>query len=243
MTTFIIFTALVVLMTIENYCTYRDEHPREVLLRSYVTNLCLMVFGDTVMSILSVGSLITIASRYSTFGVLGSESGAFRFLVALVLFDLMLYFWHKTRHRSRILWKMHKTHHSDVSVNVTTAFRLHFFEIFLTTMVKSVFIVIIGVSADFVLVNEMIVVLCAMFHHTNITFHGEKWASCFMVVPYSHRAHHSAKPGEYHRNFGAIFSFWDRFFGTLVKTEPDEVGLKYLGQGFWDVLFFREVKK
>jgi sterol desaturase/sphingolipid hydroxylase (fatty acid hydroxylase superfamily) len=237
MATFIIFTALILLMTVENYFTYRDEHSRDTLLRSYVTNLSLMVFGDTFMSLLSVGSLISVAAEYSGFGILGGTSDAFRFIVALISFDLVLYFWHRKRHRSPFLWKMHQTHHSDVSVNVTTAFRLHFFEIFLTTIVKSIFIVVVGVSADFVLANEMIAVLCAMFHHTNITFRGEKWASCFMVTPYTHRAHHSTKPSEYHRNFGAIFSFWDRLFRTLVRVEPDEFGQKGIGeQSFLDIV-------
>lgn len=129
-------------------------------------------------------------------------------------------------------------------MNTTTAFRLHFVEIFFTTLVKALFVVVVGVSSDLVLLNETIVVFCAMFHHTNITFRGEKWANCFMVVPYSHRVHHSTKPNEYHRNFGAIFSFWDRIFGTLVKTDPDEVGLKHLGeQGFFSILFLSQKEK
>jgi sterol desaturase/sphingolipid hydroxylase (fatty acid hydroxylase superfamily) len=244
MFTVIVFTVLILLMAVENYFTYRDEHPQEILLRSYATNLGLMVFGDTVMSLLSVSSLMIIAAGYSGFGVLGGVSGMRQALVSLVLFDLMLYFWHRERHRHLFLWKFHQTHHSDLVMNTTTAFRLHFVEIFFTTLVKAMFVIVVGVNGELVLLNEMIVVLCAMFHHTNITFRGEQWASCFMVVPYSHRTHHSMEKGEYHRNFGAIFSIWDRVFGTLLKTEPDAVGLKHLGeQGFLDVLFLRLKKK
>lgn len=244
MFTVTVFTVLILLVAVENYFTYRDEHPQEILLRSYATNLGLMVFGDTVMSLLSVSSLMIVAARYSGFGMLGGVSGMWQALASLILFDLMLYFWHRERHRHLFLWKFHQTHHSDLVMNTTTAFRLHFVEIFFTTLVKVMFVVVVGVNSELVLLNEMIVALCAMFHHTNITFRGEQLASCFMVVPYSHRVHHSAKPSEYHRNFGAIFSFWDRIFGTLVKTDPDAVGLKHLGeQGFLDVLFLRLKKK
>lgn len=243
MTTFIIFIALIILMAVENYFTYRDEHPAKTVLRSYVTNLLLMVFGDTMMSALSIGSLLALAGEYSNFGLLSHADGLFKAVVSLLLFDLTLYFWHRERHRRRFLWRFHQTHHSDLVVNTTTAFRLHFVEVFFTTIVKALFIIVVGISGDFVLLNEMVVVLCAMFHHTNITFRGEEWASCFMVVPYTHRAHHSTKKGEYHRNFGAVFSFWDRIFGTLVKTEPNEIGQKELGeQNFVDILLVRKEK-
>ncbi len=240
MITLVIFVVLAILIVVEGYFAYRDEHPQEVVKRSYITNLCLMVVGDAIMSLLSVSSLLFVAAEYAGLGVLSHAYGVFKVAAALVLFDLMLYFWHRARHRSRFLWKFHQTHHSDVSMNTTTAFRLHFVETFLTTLVKAVFIVTVGVSSDLVLLNEVVVVFCAMFHHTNIAFRGEKWASCFMVVPYVHRAHHSTKPGEHHRNFGTIFSLWDRWFGTLVQAEPDELGLKHVGeQGFLDVLFLK----
>lgn len=243
MTTFIVFSALALLLVVENYFTYRDEHPQPIVHRSYLTNVCLMVFGDMVMSLLSVSSLLVVAAECSGFGILSHASGVWKAIESLVLFDLVLYFWHQARHRSPFLWRFHQTHHSDLVMNTTTAFRLHFVEIFFTTIVKALFIIVVGINRDLVLLNEMVVVLCAMFHHTNITFRGERWASCFMVVPYSHRVHHSAKPSEYHRNFGAIFSFWDRIFGTLVKTDPDEVGLKHLGeQGFFSILFLSQKK-
>jgi sterol desaturase/sphingolipid hydroxylase (fatty acid hydroxylase superfamily) len=203
-----------------------------------------MVFGDTVMSLLAVSSLMVIATEYAGYGILGEVSGVVKVTVSLLLFDLVLYFWHRERHRRRFLWRFHQTHHSDLVMNTTTAFRLHFVEIFFTTIVKVLFIVVVGINSNLVLFNEMTVVLCAMFHHTNIRFRWEKWASCFMIVPYTHRAHHSTKKGEHHRNFGAIFSFWDRVFGTLVKAEPDEIGMKHLGeQDFLDIFFLEPTNK
>lgn len=240
MLTLVIFAILAVLMIVEGCFAYRDEHPQKIVTRSYVTNLCLMVFGDMVLSLLSVSSLLVIAGEYSGFGILSRASGVFKVIAVLVLFDLVLYFWHRERHRHPLLWKLHQTHHSDLVVNTTTAFRLHFVETFLTTCVKAVFVVVVGVDGGLVLANEVIIVLCAMFHHSNISFRGEKLAGCFMVVPYVHRAHHSTKPKEHHRNFGTVFSFWDRWFGTLAETEPSELGLKHLGeQSFLDVLLLR----
>jgi sterol desaturase/sphingolipid hydroxylase (fatty acid hydroxylase superfamily) len=244
MTTVVVLTILVLLLGVENYCMYRDEHPRGTLVRSYTTNLLLMVFGDTAMSVLSIGSLMVIAGEYAHFGLLRGVSGVFQAIIALVSFDAMLYFWHRARHRYPLLWKFHQTHHSDLVMNTTTAFRLHFVELVFTTVVKSIFILVVGVSSDLVLFNETVVVLCAMFHHTNISFRGEKTASFFMVVPYTHRVHHSTKGSEYHRNFGAIFSFWDGLYGTLAIVEPDEVGQKTLGeQNFIDVVILSQKEK
>lgn len=238
--TLVIFSVLAIIMIVEGCFAYRDEHPQKVVTWSYITNLCLMVFGDMVLSLLSVSSLLAVAGEYVGFGLLGGTFGIGQAVVSLVLFDLMLYFWHRERHRQPLLWKLHQTHHSDLVVNVTTAFRLHFVETFLTTCVKAVFVVMVGVDGKLVLLNEVIVVFCAMFHHWNFSFRWEKWVGYFMVVPYVHRAHHSTKPKEHHRNFGTVFSFWDRWFGTLAETEPNEVGLKHLGeQNFPDVLLLR----
>ncbi|MGZ8135794.1 MAG: DUF2934 domain-containing protein [Methylococcaceae bacterium] len=46
-----------------------------------------------------------------------------------------------------------------------------------------------------------------------------------IVVPSLHRVHHSAQRSEHDHNYGAVFSFWDRLFGTLAKLEPVTIGL------------------
>jgi hypothetical protein len=65
-----------------------------------------------------------------------------------------------------------------------------------------------------------------MFHHTNISFRGEKRLGQVIIAPYLHRVHHSTERSEHDTNYGAVFSVWDRLFGTLTEREPVQIGIK-----------------
>lgn len=70
-----------------------------------------------------------------------------------------------------------------------------------------------------------ITLLFVMFHHSNITFLGEKWLNRIFITPYLHRVHHSSVRKEHDKNIGSIFSLWDRFFGTFEILEPKAIGI------------------
>ncbi len=77
-----------------------------------------------------------------------------------------------------------------------------------------------------VLTSEAIMTLFIMFHHTNISFQGEKRLGNVIIVPSLHRTHHSTQRSEHDSNYGAVLSLWDRLFGTLSELKPAEIGIK-----------------
>lgn len=207
-------------------CEARLAHKdMEQLRQSYKTNLSTFVFNNVILSVLSVSSLLLFASRFSGFGIL-NLTGPWKIPLSFVLLDITLYSWHRACHVFDGLWMFHKVHHSDLSMNVTTAFRVHLVEVFLTTVVKAIFIVVLGVDSILVLVNEMIITLFVIFHHSNMTFRHESVLGLFIVTPAQHRVHHSVLREEHDNNYGAVFPFWDKLFGTFIKRVPDEIGLK-----------------
>jgi sterol desaturase/sphingolipid hydroxylase (fatty acid hydroxylase superfamily) len=197
------------------------------LRQSYQTNASLFVFNSIVISILSTKSLMAAAEHYSGQGLLSYISNpAWKAILSLLLLDLLLYFWHRASHNFECLWMFHKVHHNDPYLNVTTAFRLHIVEVLIITILKSTYLIILGVSQAMVLANEVILTLSIMFHHTNISFYGEKRLGKIIIVPYLHRLHHSTERDEHDNNYGAAFSIWDRLFGTFIELEPAEIGIK-----------------
>ena len=68
--------------------------------------------------------------------------------------------------------------------------------------------------------------LFIMFHHTNISFKGEKLLGHVIIVPSLHRTHHSTQRSEHDSNYGAVLSLWDRLFGTLTELKPAAIGIK-----------------
>jgi sterol desaturase/sphingolipid hydroxylase (fatty acid hydroxylase superfamily) len=56
--------------------------------------------------------------------------------------------------------------------------------------------------------------------HVNVTWRSN-WLEWFVVTPRYHHIHHSDDPAHYTANLAALFTFWDRLFGTYV--DPDRV--------------------
>jgi sterol desaturase/sphingolipid hydroxylase (fatty acid hydroxylase superfamily) len=237
--TALILIAFAVLFALEARFGYRKT-PAKVTRQSYGANTTTFVLNDTLMSLLSVSSLLLVAERYGDMGILAQISNPFwQVVLSLILLDLVLYVWHRANHAFDGLWMFHKVHHSDLSMNVSTAFRLHFGELLLTTLVKAVFIVLTGVDAAILLLNETLITLNVMLHHSNLAFRWERWLARLLVVPYLHRVHHSVRRDEHDNNYGALFSLWDRMFGTLAEREPAEIGLRHVAaQNFLELVKF-----
>jgi sterol desaturase/sphingolipid hydroxylase (fatty acid hydroxylase superfamily) len=165
-------------------------------------------------------------------------------MISFILLDLTVYLWHWANHKFSFLWMFHKVHHSDNSLNVSTAIRFHMGELFLTVVVKSAFIVVIGIEAEVVLASELVITLFEVFHHANISFKGEKLLSTMIIVPCLHRTHHSARRVEENSNYGIVFSVWDRAFGTIKEVVPERVGLRNVrDQNFLELLKFGFITK
>lgn len=220
----LILAGMAVFLVLETRCgrqSNRTLHAR----RSYRINFGTLLVNDALFSLLSVSSLLILADQVSQRGLLDRVGHPVQDLAAFVLLDLSLYCWHCACHAFPWLWCLHRVHHSDRFVNVSTAFRLHFLEVLLTTGVKAAFILVTGVEAELVFLAEALIALAVMFHHANIRVPGERWLAKLFTTPSLHRLHHSALRCEHDRNFGLVFSLWDRLFGTLAKGEPARIGL------------------
>lgn len=203
------------------------ERPNRLTRQSYRTNMSLFLFNSILLSVFSVSTLFIVAENYSNYGLLNSvPNPLLKVILAVLAIDLLLYFWHQACHRIDFFWRFHRIHHNDPYLNVSTAFRLHFMEIVATNSLKALVIVIMGIDKMLVLTVETFVTVCIMFHHTNTSFKYERLVGHFMIVPFLHRLHHSTVRSEHDRNYGAIFSIWDRLFGTLSVAEPKHIGIK-----------------
>ncbi len=233
----LVLTAMMAFLVLETRFG-RESSKTSIARQSYRINLSTLVVNDALFSLVSASSLLTVADQFSAHGLLDHTSSPWQELIAFVLLDLCLYLWHRACHAFPWLWCLHQVHHSDPFVNVTTAFRLHFLEVLLTTAVKAGFILITGISAEFVLLAETVIALQVMLQHANLRLPGESWLAKLLSTPSLHRVHHSALRFEHDHNFGLMFSLWDRWFGTLRVGEPARLGLsgflpKNLFELFW----------
>lgn len=150
---------------------------------------------------------------------------------SLVLLDLTIYLQHRLLHVVPWLWRVHRVHHADPEIDVSTALRFHPVESVLSMLLKAGVVICFGMPAIGVLLFEMILNSAAMFNHTNASLphQVEPWVRWILVTPDMHRIHHSTNHAEANRNFGFSVSWWDRLLGSyrqpLGTAFPKSIGL------------------
>jgi sterol desaturase/sphingolipid hydroxylase (fatty acid hydroxylase superfamily) len=141
---------------------------------------------------------------------------AAKVLLGVVLFDFISFAVHVGLHRSNVLWNVHKVHHSTLNLDGFATTRTHMFENLLRFVPGQVALFLIGMPASVVAPTVGIAAIYAVSNHSNLGI-NLRWAEAVLVTPRLHRRHHV--PTTTQNNFGAIFTIWDRIFGTLVRTE------------------------
>ncbi len=141
--------------------------------------------------------------------------------VAVVLLDLAIYTQHVVFHHVPALWRLHRVHHADTELDVTTGIRFHPLEIGLSILIKLAVIALLGAPAIAVLIFEVLLNAGAMFSHANLKLPEsvERRLSWLIVTPGMHRVHHSAERIDTDSNYGFNLAIWDRIFRTF-RPEP-----------------------
>ncbi|MFA6245034.1 MAG: sterol desaturase family protein [Candidatus Hydrogenedentales bacterium] len=141
--------------------------------------------------------------------------------VSVAALDFAIYEQHVVFHRVPVLWRLHKVHHADVDIDVTTGLRFHPLEILLSMAIKMGVVIALGAPAGAVVVFEVVLNATSMFNHSNvkIPFTLDRVLRLIVVTPDMHRVHHSVDVREHNRNFGFNVPWWDRLCGTY-QAQP-----------------------
>jgi sterol desaturase/sphingolipid hydroxylase (fatty acid hydroxylase superfamily) len=150
-------------------------------------------------------------------------------LGGLMLLDLIgAWLIHWIEHQVKWMWKFHLIHHTDTWVDTTTANRHHPGESIFRALFTLLAVVVAGTPAWLVLLYQSLSVLLSQFNHANISL--PKWMdnaiALVIVSPDMHKVHHHYVQPLTDTNYGNIFSFWDRLFGTFAFVR-DTRSLKY----------------
>jgi sterol desaturase/sphingolipid hydroxylase (fatty acid hydroxylase superfamily) len=141
--------------------------------------------------------------------------------IAIIVLDLTIYAQHVFFHKIPLFWRLHRMHHTDLDIDVTTGARFHPIEIILSMGIKMAVVVILGAPAWAVLSFEVLLNATSMFNHSNVFMNQrlDRLLRIFLVTPDMHRVHHSVIIKETDSNFGFNLPWWDRLFGTY-RDQP-----------------------
>ena len=161
-------------------------------------------------------------------------------LVSVVLLDFVIYLQHVMFHAVPLLWRLHRVHHADLDIDVTTGIRFHPIEIMLSMLIKVVVILALGPPVMAVVIFEVLLNATSLFNHGNVRMSPalDRVLRLLLVTPDMHRVHHSIEEDETNSNFAFNLSIWDRLFGTY--HDQPRAGHENMTTGIKN---FREAKR
>lgn len=193
--------------------------------------------GNTMQN-MSIGALDQIGSlfyftalyfildySYQHFSLFHLSDSWIQWVLAFIVVDFLSYWYHRFSHRTHILWAGHITHHSSPHFNLSNGFRTSLFQ-GINRIIFWALLPIFGFSPWVLLVTLKVSGIYDFVQHTK-WFPRIPWLERILITPSLHRVHHGKNEIYIDKNYGSVFSIWDRLFGTFQEeTEPVEYGIK-----------------
>lgn len=202
----------------------RLDHGR---LRRWPANLGIAALNTVMLRLVAPGAAVGVALWAAEAGI-----GLFNLVVVpnwlavaacVLALDLLIYGQHVAFHKIAPLWRLHRMHHADLDIDVTTGARFHPVEILLSLGIKLAAVLALGAPPLSVLLFEVLLNATSMFNHANLALPSwlDRMLRLVLVTPDMHRVHHSWHRDETDSNFGFSLPWWDRLFGTYRDQPRD----------------------
>lgn len=146
-----------------------------------------------------------------------------RLVAEVLILDYVAYSWHRLLH-APLLWRLHRVHHSDLDMDLSTGWRFHAGEMLASIPYRGGVPMLLGVRSGVLLAYEAVFEACTAFHHSNtrLPLAVERPLAACMITPRAHGIHHSVVHRETQSNFGVVLSLWDRLHRTLRLNVPQQ---------------------
>src|SRR5690606_20838706 len=158
---------------------------------------------------------------YSNFAIYNIPNNYIVWIVLLLAVDFVWYWYHRLGHEINILWAAHIVHHQSDEFNLTAAARITTIQAFIRYGFWAV-LPLLGFHPNMVFTILLVHGIYSFFTHTE-TFKNLKWLEYVFITPSLHGVHHASNEKYLDKNYGDVFVFWDKLFGTFQKEEEQPV--------------------
>ena len=171
-------------------------------------------------------------------------------IIGVMCLDLSSYWVHRLAHTSPLLWRLHRVHHSDTTMDTSTFFRGHPLEVLVFGTSSIVACIIFGIDLQILGVYLIVQLPFLVAQHANIQLPDwmDKVFGSVFITPNIHKVHHNQNQYYTDSNFADIFVFWDKLFGTYkhLSVKSLRYGLKEFDtnkrQTFWYLIISPFIK-
>lgn len=195
--------------------------------KEYKTNLKLFIIGIIGNGITNIGFLYiaNILSEITISPISAKKLYSVIYWFSLFLFcDFLDYWFHRLSHTIKLLWTVHIVHHQPQFFNLSVGIRFSPF----VSIFNSIFIIIPVFfqynPADILFIINLQALYQLFIHTEKVNTLG--LLEHVLMTPSNHRVHHGSNEKYIDKNFGKVFIFWDKLFGTYTsETEKVNFGL------------------
>jgi sterol desaturase/sphingolipid hydroxylase (fatty acid hydroxylase superfamily) len=154
-------------------------------------------------------------------------------VATLLLRSLATYGVHRLSHAVPLLWRVHRVHHSDTRVDLSTGFRNHPLDLAIAAPCLAAATIACGFDAPTLVAYESVAVVFALWTHANFRLPErlDRRLRILLVTPAMHGVHHTSRREEHDCNYGDVLSLWDRLFGTYLFVPADALVTRDFGLG------------
>jgi len=147
-------------------------------------------------------------------------------ILLLLATDFVWYWYHRLGHEINFLWAAHIVHHQSEEFNLSAAARI--------TTIQAIFrnvfwcaLPLVGFHPNMIITILLAHGAYSFFTHTQLV--GKLgWLEQVFITPSLHGVHHASDEKYLDKNYGDVFVFWDKLFGTFQKEEePPKYGLTH----------------
>ena len=157
-------------------------------------------------------------------------------LVATILIRSFAFYWlHRLSHRFDPLWRLHRVHHSDAAVDLSTSVRNHPGEWLLSLGLATGVALLFGAPVELILSVELLFAVANLVSHVDLALppRVERMLALLFVTPGFHLVHHSRERVRHDGHYGELLTLWDRLFGTLDRSGDRSGGAVGIGLDGW----------
>ncbi|MBK8818163.1 MAG: sterol desaturase family protein [Saprospiraceae bacterium] len=209
----------VLLIAIEHFVAlYKREninHLFDVIssLSSGISNVVKDILGLSIV-------IISYSYMVEHWSVMTIQNHWLLYILAFIGIDFAGYWSHRFSHEINIFWNRHIIHHSSEEFNLSCALRQSVSEIFAVFTILFLPLALLGIPKEIIGIIAPLHLFAQFWYHTRLI--GKMgWLEHIIVTPSHHRVHHAINPEYMDKNYGQLFIFWDKWFGTFQEEKEN----------------------
>ena len=209
--------AFFLFLFMEYLLSIKKKQPELFKYESSVSNLSVGIAERLLNLFISASFFSLFSWIYANYAIFNIPNVWWVWILLLLFTDLVWYWYHRLGHEVNLFWAAHIVHHQSEEFNFSVAARITVFQA-ITRNIFWCLIPLIGFHPNMVITILIVHGAYSFFTHTQMI--GKLgWLEHILITPSLHGVHHASDEKYLDKNYGDLFTFWDKLFGTFQKEE------------------------